>query len=187
MQQLLFTVPRKQGSFYNINWKSFEQTSCYMHRRLHIHCLGQTDSATLRPDRHQVRRPCHQFANLYYSTSQRFLCHLAGETRQVEIIDTTWACITHTRWSGEDISAKNHTMSAKNLAEWQVNQLKSNLHMFHWFGGDWDETSSDTKNIGKECVLAFFQVRFHLRSISSTVLWARLKIDPRFHLNRSEI
>ena len=133
-----------------------------MHRRLHIHCLGQTDSATLRPDRHQVRRPCHQFASLYYSTSQRFLCHLAGETRQFEIIDTTWACTTHTRWSGQDISAKNHTMSAKNLAEWQVNQLKSNLHMFHWFGGDWDETVRHEKH--RQAMRAsVFQVRFHLR------------------------
>lgn len=35
--------------------------------------------------------------------------------------------------------------NAGNLAEWQVNALQSNLHMFHWFCGDWDETLSDTR------------------------------------------
>lgn len=105
-----FRVPRKQGSLID---KVFVQTSCYMHRLLHIHCLSQTDSTTLRLDRHQVRHPCHQFANLYYSTSQRFLCHLACKTPQFEIIDSTWACMTHARTSGQDISAKNHTITQK--------------------------------------------------------------------------
>lgn len=109
-----FRVPRKQGSLID---KVFVQTSCYMHRLLHIHCLSQTDSTTLRLDRHQVRHPCHQFANLYYSTSQRFLCHLACKTPQFEIIDTTWVCMTHTRkkWA-RYLCEKSHD-NAKNLAE----------------------------------------------------------------------
>ena len=138
-----------------------------MPRLLHIHCLSQTDSTTLRPDRNQDHHPCHQFANLYYSTSQRFF--MPFSLLNTSIWNHWYYLALYSpytiKWARN--LRENHTMSAKNLAEWQVNQLKSNLHMFYWFVGDWDETLSDTKNIGKHCVLAFFQVGFHLRSIFS--------------------
>lgn len=137
----------KQTYSFSSWWinKVFVHTSCCMLPRLHIHCPSQRDLTTPRRDLHRDHRPCRLFANLCYLPSQRFFTpfglkntSISNYWYQVSLCDPytiKWAGYLCDKWDNE----------AENLAEWQVNTLEGNLHMFLKCCGDWDETSSRSR------------------------------------------